>query len=367
MNKVNVKYRFLFAGGGTGGHLFPAVAVADKIKSLLPESEILFVGTKNKIEGKVIPRLGYKFKSIWIKGFSRKFSLENVLFPLKLAVASVQSLIINLKYRPAVAIGSGGYVSGPAIWGASVIGAKIILLEQNSFPGITTRILEKYADEIHISFEDSKKYFKDTGKVFLTGNPVRENLSSVSKDDALRKYSLVPDKKTLLVLGGSLGARTINQAVEKWLKNIEEKNVQIIWQTGKNYFEEYKKYSSKNVKVMPFIDEMNYAYSCCDILLARAGATTIAELLVLGIPSILVPSPNVAGNHQYYNAKSLADNNAAILIEDKNLEKELEDKLFSTLCSETKLNELKKNSLALSKSKAAEIIAMNAIKYVKTI
>ena len=177
MKESKIKYRFLFAGGGTGGHLFPAVAVADKIKSFLPEAEIMFIGTKSKIEGKIIPQLGYEFKSIWIKGFSRKLTFENILFPLKVIVAVLQSILINLKFKPAVAIGSGGYVAGPAILGASITGAKIILLEQNSFPGITTRALEKFADEIHISFEDSKKYFKNKDKVKFTGNPVRENLS----------------------------------------------------------------------------------------------------------------------------------------------------------------------------------------------
>ncbi|HEY6905959.1 MAG TPA: glycosyltransferase, partial [Ignavibacteriaceae bacterium] len=192
MPAPKTQYRFLFAGGGTGGHLFPAVAVAEKIKAKLPEADILFVGTKTKIEGRIVPKLGYKFKSIWIKGFSRTFNLENILFPLKLVVSLMQSMVINMSFKPKVAIGSGGYVSGPAIWGASVMGAKVILLEQNSFPGVTTRLLERYADEIHISYDDSVKYLKSKGKLKITGNPVRESLIKIDKGDAIKSFNLNP-------------------------------------------------------------------------------------------------------------------------------------------------------------------------------
>ncbi len=363
MSAQKNKYRFLFAGGGTGGHLFPAIAVADKIKSYMPDAEILFIGTKSRIEGKVVPKLGYKFKSIWIKGFSRKLTLENLLFPVKLLVSIIQSIFINITYKPKVAIGSGGYVSGPAIFGSSLVGAKIILLEQNSFPGVTSRLLEKYADEIHISFEDSKKYFKNKEKLYLTGNPVRENLTSLNREKAVEKFGLVRNKKTMLVLGGSLGAESINKVLANSIKEIERKNIQIIWQTGKNYFEEYKNLKSSNIFISEFIDDMNLAYSACDFLLARAGATTIAEILTLGIPSILVPSPNVAENHQYYNAKSLSDKNAAILIEDKNLENELVSTIDQLVDDENKFKELKKNSLTQGRPEAASVIAKNAIKY----
>jgi len=356
-------YRFLFAGGGTGGHLYPAVAVAEKIKLLLPEADIMFIGTKSKIEGRVIPQLGYKFKSIWIKGFSRKLKVENILFPLKVIVSVIQSIIINMIYRPKVAIGSGGYVSGPAIFGSSITGAKIILIEQNSYPGVTTRILEKYADEVHLSFEDSKNYFRNKEKLFLTGNPVRGSLTPVSKEEALKAFGLTSAKKTLFVLGGSLGAGSINKTIADSLKSLNERNIQVIWQTGENYFDLYKSLSSDNIKVMAFVEKMNLAYSACDLLLARAGATTLAEILTLGIPSILVPSPNVAENHQYFNAKSLSDKNAAVLIEDKNLKDEFEKKVFPLLSDDNKLKELKKNSLKLSKPDAAEIIAKRAIKY----
>jgi len=367
MSRKKTRYRVLFAGGGTGGHLFPAVAVAEQIKSMKPETEILFVGTRSKIEGKVVPELGYRFKSIWIKGFSRKFNLENFLFPLKLLVSVIQSLIINMRFKPRVAVGSGGYVSGPAIFGASVMGAKVILLEQNSYPGLTTRLLERFADELHISFEDTKKYLKRKSISRLTGNPVRKNLGTENKNRALEKFGLSPSVKTLLILGGSLGAKSINIAAAKNLKELESSGIQIIWQTGKNYFEQYRSLKSEKVKVYEFIEDMNAAYSACDLLLARAGATTISEALVLGIPSILVPSPNVAENHQYHNAKSLADKGAALLLEDSKLKEEMVETVVKIINSEERLISLKKYASELAKPEASEIIARNAINYMESI
>lgn len=361
------QYKVLFAGGGTGGHLFPAIAVAEQIKELKPDTEILFVGAKSKIEGKIVPKLGYKFKTIWIKGFSRKFNMENLLFPLKLFVSVIQSIIINMKFQPKVAIGSGGYVSGPAIFGSSVMGAKIILLEQNSYPGITTRLLERYADEVHISFEDSKKYLRRKEKTILTGNPVRKNLGTENKIKALEKFGLTSGSKTLLVLGGSLGAASINKAVANNIAKLEQAGIQIIWQTGANYFDDHQIFSSKSVKVYEFIDDMNAAYSACDLLLARAGATTIAEILVLGVPSILVPSPNVAENHQYYNAKSLSDNNAAVLLKDDELNSGFSESVISIIDSEDKLLDLKNNAINLAKPDAAKTIAINALKYMEAV
>ena len=367
MSTLQNKYRFLFAGGGTGGHLFPAVAVAEQIRELKPEADILFIGTKDKLESKIVPKLGFKFKSIWIKGFTRKLNLENLLFPLKLFVSLIQSLAINISFKPKVAIGSGGYVAGPAVWAASMMGTKIILLEQNTYPGVTTRLLEKYAEEVHLSFEESKKYLRNEKSHHLTGNPVRKNLGRMEKSEALRKFGLSNEKKTLLVLGGSLGAKTINEAMSESIKIFEENNVQVIWQTGKNYFEQFKKLNLDYIKVFDFIEDMNAAYSACDLLVARAGATTIAELLNLGIPAILVPSPNVAENHQYYNAKVLSDKNAAILIEDKNLKKDLEQSVLNNLNSANKLSDLKKNALAMAKPEAAKVIARNAINFAETV
>lgn len=363
MKRIN-KYRFLFAGGGTGGHIFPAIAVAEKIRELKPEAEILFIGTREKIESEVVPKRGFQFKSIWIKGFARKFTLENILFPVKLMVSSLQSLIINIKFKPQVAVGSGGYVSGPAIWGASILGARIILLEQNSYPGVTTRMLEKRADELHLSFEDSKKYLRKEEKAYVTGNPVRTSLVLIPKKEALKKFNLSENRKTLLVLGGSLGAGSINKSVAESVSKFNELEIQIIWQTGKNYFNTYKHLMSANTWINSFIDDMSAAYSACDLCLSRAGATTIAEIANLGIPVIFIPSPNVAANHQYFNAKSLSDRDAAVLIKDENLSTELVSKVSSLIFDEHKLKLFSDNVKSFGKPDAAELIAKRAIELV---
>jgi len=356
------KYRFLFAGGGTGGHLFPAIAVAQKILSIKPEAEILFVGTSSKIEGSVVPKLGFNFSSIWISGFSRSFSFKNILFPFKLIVSLMQSILINMKFKPKVAIGSGGYVSGPAIFGANVMGARIILLEQNVYPGVTTRLLEKYAEEIHLSFEDSKRYFKDPEKIKITGNPIREDLKYIDKNSALKSFELPPNKKTILILGGSLGAKSINEAICNNIENFKKNGIQIIWQTGKYYIDTYKKYLSDTIKVVPFIEDMNSAYSACDLVISRAGGITITEIMNLGIPSILIPSPNVAENHQYLNAKNLFENKAALFIEDSKINMELLDLILNTISDDKKLLNLKNNSLQIAKPEATKIVAERAIK-----
>lgn len=357
------RYRFLFAGGGTGGHLFPAIAVAEKIKLLKPEADILFVGTKGKIEATVVPDHGFKFRSIWIKGFSRKGLADNLLLPFRVIVSLFQSVIISMDFKPRVAIGSGGYVSGPAIWGASVMGAKILLMEQNSFPGVTTKILERYAKEIYLGFADSQKYFRNPAKLKVLGNPVRESLSVAGKSETLNLFGLSEGKKTVLILGGSLGAKAINNVIASNLNYFKSKGIQLIWQTGKNYIEDYKNLRSEGVWIDAFIDKMNFAYAACDLVIARAGATTIAELSALGIASVLIPSPNVAENHQYYNAKSLSDVNAAVLLEEKNIEKEFEKTIDSLINDPGKIETIKNNCRSLGKANAAEIIALNAIKY----
>lgn len=355
------RYKFLFAGGGTGGHLFPAVAVAQKIKELNDKSEILFIGTKTKIEGRVVPALGFKFKSIWIKGFARKLTLENILFPIKLIVSLFQSLIINFNFKPHVAIGSGGYVSGPAVWGASILGAKIMLLEQNSYPGVTTRLLEKYADEIHLSFDSSKKYMREEKKLFVSGNPVRIQENIFSKSEAKKSFGLNSELKTIAVLGGSLGAKRLNEIIARIIIPALDSSTQIIWQTGKNYFAEYKKFMGERVMVYEFIDDMNAFYSASDLLIARAGATTIAEVTAVGVPTIFIPSPNVAANHQYFNAKALMDCNAAIMVEEKNIDEKFLQTVLELLNDEEKKKLIRENAIKMGNPNAAKIIAERAI------
>jgi UDP-N-acetylglucosamine--N-acetylmuramyl-(pentapeptide) pyrophosphoryl-undecaprenol N-acetylglucosamine transferase len=360
--KNKTPYRFIFAGGGTGGHLYPALAVAQQIRLMKPESEILFVGAKNKIESRVVPEYGFDFKSIWISGFSRKLNLSNLLFPLKVLVSAVQSLGISIGYKPRVAVGSGAYVSGPVIWSASILGSKIILLEQNSYPGVTNRMLEKKATEIHITFEESKKYFREAAKLKLTGNPIRINLNLGDKAEAKKSFGLDASKKTLLVIGGSGGAGSINEAVAKNVDGLNKAEIQVIWQTGQFYYEKYKNLASDFLKVLPFISDMSAAYSACDTVLARSGATTIAEVSFLGLPVIFVPSSNVAANHQYMNAKALKEASAAELVEDKNLGDEFISVVTELINNNARQDKLKKNITAFAKPEAAHVIAESAIK-----
>lgn len=369
MNNQN-KYCFLFAGGGTGGHLFPALSVAIEVRKKMPDSKIVFVGNKNKIEGKVVPKNGFAFESIWIKGFARKLTLSNLLFPIKLFVSLIQSLIICFKYKPNVAIGSGGYVSGPAIWAASKFGAKIVLLEQNSFPGVTSKILEKYAEEIHISFSDSKKYFKNQDKVILSGNPFIVPNQLVAKEEVYERFNLTPNKKTIIAVGGSLGAKTINDGVLKLISLIIKEDLQLIWQCGNIYLNEYSKlldealnklagmsFLHKNIVILPFIEKMTEVYAIADLVIARSGATTIAELSAFGKASILIPSPNVAENHQYLNAKSISDSNGCVLIKDDEVDKILVSSVETLIKDDVRLNILKSNISTFAKPDAANSIS----------
>ncbi|KAF0152688.1 MAG: N-acetylglucosaminyl transferase [Ignavibacteria bacterium] len=367
MSKQRTPYRFIFAGGGTGGHLYPALAVAQQIREIKPEAEILFIGAKGKIEERVVPEHNFKFKTIWISGFARRFNMSNILFPVKILISLIQSICINFGFKPRVAIGSGAYVSGPVTWAASIIGAKVILLEQNSYPGVTNRLLEKKATEIHITFEESKKYFREQSKLKLTGNPIRINLKLVDRMEAFSALGLKPDKKTLLIIGGSGGAKSLNTAVAKNIIKFTELGIQILWQTGKVYYQEFRRYNGQGVKVMEYISDMSAAYSACDLVLARAGATTIAEVSMLGLPVVFVPSANVAADHQFKNAKTLVDANAAELVEDKNIETLLFDSISKLMFDEERKNSLKKNIVSFAKPNAALEIAQRAIKMAETL
>ena len=362
MTNSPIKYRFLFAAGGTGGHLYPAIAVAQKIKELLPNSEILFIGTKNKIEARVVPQMNFRFKSIWISGFSRQLNFRNLIFPFKLIVSMIQSLLICIKFKPHVAIGTGAYVSGPAMWGANIMGAKGVLLEQNSYPGLTNRLLEKKVERIFLSFEESKKYFKDQAKLAVSGNPIRINIAIRSKAEAKSIYNLDVSKKTLVIVGGSLGAKTINESIKNNLGKLINLDIEILWQTGAKNYDEFKNLQSSNVKVVKYFDDISIAYSVADLIIARAGATTIAEVAYLGLPVIFVPSPNVAANHQFKNADVLKKVNAAELIEDSKLNQQIVEKVEKLIFSANRLNELSSNIQKFSKPEAVDIIANEIIK-----
>lgn len=358
--------RVLFAGGGTGGHVFPAIAVAERIRDAEPEAEILFTGTKGKIEATAVPAAGFKFRSIWISGFSRGSMKENILFPLKLIVSTLQAIAICMKFKPKVIVATGGYVSGPSVIGARIMGAKVLLIEPNSYPGITTRLLETRAEEIHLMFKDAVEYLRVKDRTFITGDPVRKSLAETDPAKARKTLGIGADERVLFVVGGSLGAKAINSAIAGLLEVLEKEGVTVIWQTGKSTYQSFKKFGSDRVKIFPFIENMNDAYSAADVVLARAGATTLAELAFLNKPSVLVPLPQAAENHQFKNARSMVDAGAALLVEERNIETDLLPSLTGLLNNTEAREEMINKLKNLGGKDAAEVIArrvLNACRY----
>ncbi|MEZ4853473.1 undecaprenyldiphospho-muramoylpentapeptide beta-N-acetylglucosaminyltransferase [Flavobacterium sp.] len=320
--------KFIISGGGTGGHIYPAIAIANELKERFPNAEFLFVGAKDKMEMQKVPQAGYKIEGLWISGIQRKLSLQNLMFPIKLLSSLWKSYRIIKKFKPNVVIGTGGFASGAVLKVASMAGIPTVIQEQNSYPGITNKLLANKAQSICVAYENMEQFFpKD--KVKLTGNPVRQDLIFVDdkRIQGLTYFELNSDKRTLLVLGGSLGARRINQLIEKELEFILSLGIQIIWQCGKLYYETYKHWNEKeNVHVFAFIDKMDFAYAAADFIISRSGASSISELCIVGKPTILIPSPNVAEDHQTKNALALSEKKAAILIK----ETELDDKFKTT-------------------------------------
>ena len=313
--------KVILSGGGTGGHIFPAVAIANAIKEKAPFADILFVGAKGRMEMEKVPAAGYPIKGLWISGLQRRLTIDNVLFPVKVVSSLFKALKIIKSFKPDVVVGTGGYASGATLRVASWLGIPTLIQEQNSFPGITNKMLASKADLICVAYEGMGKFFP-AGKIRLTGNPVRNDIefNICSKAEALKHFNLGSDKPTLLVVGGSLGARTINHSIHAGLRILADFNIQLIWQTGKHYGIQAAKavteYKLNGIITMPFIKEMDMAYSAADIVVSRAGAIAISELCLTGKPSILVPSPNVAEDHQTKNALALSMRKAAILVKD---------------------------------------------------
>lgn len=312
----------LISGGGTGGHIYPAIAIANEIKMRYPNANILFVGAKDKMEMQKVPQAGYKIKGLWISGIQRKVTLSNLSFPLKLIKSLWSAKKIIKEFQPDIAIGTGGFASGPTLIMASRKGIPTLVQEQNSYPGITNKLLSKKADKICVAFDNLERFFP-ASKTIKTGNPVRQDLLSIHSktDEAKLHFKLDAHKKTILILGGSLGARKINQLVESQLNLFEKLKVQVIWQCGKLYFEEYKKYNElKSVQLREFIQRMDYAYAASDLIISRAGASSVSELCIVGKPVIFIPSPNVAEDHQTKNAKSIEEKHGAIVVKESELE-----------------------------------------------
>jgi UDP-N-acetylglucosamine--N-acetylmuramyl-(pentapeptide) pyrophosphoryl-undecaprenol N-acetylglucosamine transferase len=355
--------RVLFAGGGTGGHLFPALAIAGELKVLHPDAQVLFVGTQHKIEARVVPQHGFAFRTIWISGFHRSLRISNLLFPVKVMVAMMQAFSILRQFRPDVVVGTGGYVSGPMLFAAALRRVPTLIQEQNSFPGETTRFLAKRVSEVHITFEESRRHLPRRGKVILSGNPTRASLDHVDADEALRFFGFGGGRfgGTLLVFGGSLGAGTINRALEQHLDALIGAGLRIIWQTGASDAEAAAKYrlryGSDRIWAGAFIDRMEYAYAASTLVLCRAGATTIAELTRLGKPAVLVPYPHAAADHQTANARALVEAGAAVMIEDRAIGAALAETVLALLSGGETLAAMSAKCLALGKPRAARVIA----------
>lgn len=337
-------YKFIISGGGTGGHIYPAIAIADKLRKRFPSSEILFVGAKNRMEMTKVPQAGYPIKGLWISGIDRKITLKNLLFPFKLIVSLWKSYQIIRSFRPDLVVGTGGFASGPLLYVASKKKIPTLIQEQNSFPGITNKLLSKSVDRICVTHQHMDRFFPKE-KIRITGNPIRESLVNIehSRTDAHAIMGLDPHKKTLLVLGGSLGARRINQLIEEQLDYFYKNDVQVVWQCGKLYIEDYKNYASESVIVQAFINKMDVAYSVADIIISRAGASAVSELCVVGKPVIFIPSPNVSEDHQTKNALAVVENEAAELIKESELSTKFQQVFSSLLNNSSKAENLKRN------------------------
>jgi UDP-N-acetylglucosamine--N-acetylmuramyl-(pentapeptide) pyrophosphoryl-undecaprenol N-acetylglucosamine transferase len=359
-------YKFILSGGGTGGHIYPAIAIANELKSRFPDADILFVGAKDKMEMQKVPQAGYPIQGLWIAGLQRRLTLDNAFFPVKLLSSLLKSRQIIKQFQPDVVIGTGGFASGPLLQMANSAGIPTVIQEQNSYPGITNKLLSKKANAICVAYEKLERFFPKE-KIVLTGNPVRQDLIEVQskRAEGLTYYNLDPNKKTILILGGSLGARRINQLIEKELEFFASQNVQLLWQCGKFYLEEYQKFNSANVQVMAFVERMDLVYAAADIVISRAGASSVSELCIVGKPVIFIPSPNVAEDHQTKNAQSIVDKNGAILIKEKELDSAFESTFSNLITNENKQNELSQNIKKLALPNATKAIVEEILKLIK--
>ena len=360
--------RVIISGGGTGGHIFPAISIANAIKALRPDAAILFVGAQGRMEMQRVPQAGYDIKGLPIMGFDRKNLLKNVKVLYKIWKSQRMAKKIIRDFRPQVAVGVGGYASGPTLNKAAAMGIPCLIQEQNSYAGVTNKLLAKKAAKICVAYEGMERFFPKE-KIMLTGNPVRQALlqSDITREEALKAFGLDSGKKTILLVGGSLGARTINESVLSHLKDIEDSGMQFIWQTGKYYSQQIadslkEKGQPGNLKVMDFITDMAAAYRAADLVISRAGASSISEFCLIGKPVILVPSPNVAEDHQTKNAQALSTRGAALFVSDAKAKDTLLPLAIKTANDDSQLKSLSENVLKMALPNSAEIIAKEVIK-----
>lgn len=369
MNSVkNIKV--IISGGGTGGHIFPAIAIAKAIQSIIPNAEFLFVGAKGKMEMEKVPQAGYKIEGLWISGFQRKLTTQNLMFPVKLLSSLWKARTIIKKFKPQVVVGVGGFASGPTLNMAAQLGIPCLIQEQNSYPGITNKLLAKKVQKICVAYEGMEKFFP-ADKLILTGNPIRQQVIEIQgkKDEAESFFHLNKTQKTILVVGGSLGAQSINQAILQHLEEWNHTDVQVIWQTGKTGIAAAKKAVSKlgetNIHVHEFINRMDLAYAAADLIVSRAGAIAISEISAVGKPVIFIPFPYAAEDHQTKNAQKLVDKNAALMIADKNVSAELIMTIQKILPQQELLEKMAIEIKKLGISDADELIAQEVIKLIK--
>ena len=318
-------YKVIVSGGGTGGHIYPAIAIANEIKRRHPDAQFLFVGASDRMEMDKVPQAGFDIEGLWIAGIQRKLTVDNLMFPFKLISSLWKSRKIIKKFQPDVVIGTGGFASGPLLKMATVAGIPALIQEQNSYAGITNKLLGKHVSKVCVAYDEMYRFFPKE-KIVKTGNPVRPDLLDMSgkSEQAMAKYELDASKKVVLVIGGSLGAKAVNELMYEKLPFLKEQGAQVLWQTGKLYYDTYKHLDSEDVKVMAYIDQMDMAYAAADIIVSRAGASSVSELCIVGKATIFIPSPNVAEDHQTKNAKAIEKEGGAILIAQKDLDKKFE-------------------------------------------
>ena len=359
--------KFILSGGGTGGHIYPAVAIANELKLRFPESEILFVGASDKMEMQKVPQAGYKIEGLWIAGIQRRLTLDNAMFPLKLVSSLVKSRKIVKNFKPDVVIGTGGFASGPLLRAAAGMGVPTVIQEQNSYPGITNKWLSKFAKKICVAYDNLERFFP-ASKLVFTGNPVRQDLIGTEgkREEGIARFGLDPNKKTVLVLGGSLGSRRINQLIAKELTWLQAQGVQVIWQCGKFYFEEYRHHSDKDgIQVLSFIDRMDLVYAAADIVISRAGASSVSELCIVGKPTLFIPSPNVAEDHQTKNADAIVNKGGALMLKESQLDTQFQPLFGDLIANEDKQQKLGENMKKLAKVNATNDIVEEIIKLLR--
>ncbi len=359
--------RFIISGGGTGGHIYPAIAIANALKLQFPSAEFLFVGAQDKMEMQKVPQAGYVIQGLWIAGLQRKLTLDNLLFPFKLLSSLWKSSCILRKFKPDVVIGTGGFASGPLLQMANSRGIPTLIQEQNSYPGITNKLLSKKASKICVAYDQLERFFP-ASKLVFTGNPVRQDLVDVhaNRTAALTHFTLDPKKKTVLILGGSLGARRLNQLVEKELDFFASQGLQVYWQCGKLYWEQYQKYNAQaGVQVVAFIDRMDLIYAAADFVISRAGASSVSELCLVGKPTLFIPSPNVAEDHQTKNAQAVVSQEGALLLKESELDTKFETVFGELIADESLQKKLSANIQKLAKPNATAAIVEEIVKLIK--